>query len=191
VGVLAPEPAPAPAGAAAETAVASGLPSRLPYGGDAQAATRQKSRDAIRAILAARDRAVRRGPEQWQSWLLALADERERRKAAGEALEAARAEEQAAEYEAARKQREDDREEARREWRKEKAEAPWQPELSAQMHNDVHGHFADAGCAKKSCWSRDCKGLRRQEAAAAAAAAPGSWGCILRTPSPSQPWRRR
>ena len=58
VAVLAPEPEPTPAGAAAEAAAAaSDLPSRLPYGGDAQAATRQENRDAIRAILAARDRA--------------------------------------------------------------------------------------------------------------------------------------
>ena len=154
--MLAPEPEPTPAGAAAEAAAAaSDLPPRLPYGGDAQAATRQENRDAIRAILAARDRAVRRGTEQWRNWCSALADEHEKRKAANEALEAAartrrealeaaEAEEQAAKDEAARRQREDDRERAQRRMRKEKAEAPWRRELTAQMHNDVHGHFADA-----------------------------------------------
>jgi hypothetical protein len=34
------------------------------------------------------------------------------------------------------------------------------------MHSDLFGHFADAGCAKKSCTSCDCRGLRQRAAQA-------------------------
>ena len=55
--------------------------------------------------------------------------------------------------------------------------AAYLKKLSAQDHEDHHGHFAAATCRRKNCKSGDCRGLKAAETAAApdqaAAAAPG------------------